>query len=41
MGGTAGIGRAFAIRLAQANVSVNVLGRNEQAGKKIVDEMKG
>ena len=41
MGGTAGIGRALALRLAQAKVSVNVLGRNEEAGKKIVDEMKG
>eukprot|EP00899_Mesostigma_viride_P024584 jgi/Mesvir1/530/Mv11391-RA.1 len=39
-GGTSGIGRAIAKRLAAAKVSVVVCGRSETAGESIVSEMK-
>jgi len=40
VGGTSGIGRGIAVRLAQANVSVVVVGRNEENGNEVVKEMK-
>eukprot|EP00899_Mesostigma_viride_P024572 jgi/Mesvir1/529/Mv11390-RA.1 len=39
-GGTSGIGRGIAKRLAQANASVIVCGRNSTAGEEIVNEMR-
>ena len=40
VGGTSGIGHAMAVRLAQANANVQIVGRNKQAGLAIVEEMK-
>lgn len=38
-GGTAGIGRAIAIKLAQQGAFVNVWGTNAERGKEVVDEI--
>lgn len=40
VGGTSGIGKGIALRLAQANASVTIIGRNEEAGNEIVSQMK-
>lgn len=40
VGGTSGIGQAMAVRLAQANANVYIVGRNKQSGQSIVEEMK-
>lgn len=40
VGGTSGIGNGIAMRLAQANANVAIVGRNKAAGLKIVEEMK-
>jgi len=40
VGGTSGIGRGIALRLAKANVSVIVVGRNAENGNEVVKEMK-
>lgn len=40
VGGTAGIGRGTALRLARANASVIIVGRNAAAGAAIVEEMR-
>jgi len=39
-GGTSGIGKGIALRLAQANVSVTILGRDKTRGDAMVEEMK-
>ncbi|HXZ79167.1 MAG TPA: SDR family oxidoreductase [Terriglobales bacterium] len=39
-GGTSGIGRATAIKLAQLGIHVVVVGRNEERGKKTVYEIR-
>ncbi|ORY89376.1 hypothetical protein BCR35DRAFT_300532 [Leucosporidium creatinivorum] len=39
-GGTQGIGAATGIRFAQAGASVFVIGRNEELGNKVVEELK-
>lgn len=39
-GGTSGIGRAAAKKLAQLGIHVLVVGRNEEHGKKTVDEIR-
>jgi len=40
VGGTSGIGRGIAMRLAQADVSVIIVGRNEDSGQEAVQEMQ-
>jgi NAD(P)-dependent dehydrogenase (short-subunit alcohol dehydrogenase family) len=40
-GGTSGIGRATADKLAQLGIHVLVVGRNAERGKKTVDEIRG
>src|SRR5579864_6629967 len=40
-GGTSGIGRATAVKLAQLGIHVLVVGRNADRGKKTVDEIRG
>ena len=40
VGGTSGIGQGIAIRLAQSHANVTIIGRNADAGAKIVSEMK-
>lgn len=40
-GGTSGIGRATANKLAQLGIHVLVVGRNAERGKKTVDEIRG
>jgi NAD(P)-dependent dehydrogenase (short-subunit alcohol dehydrogenase family) len=40
VGGTSGIGQAMAIRLAQANANVTIIGRNKKVGHEIVEQMK-
>ncbi len=40
IGATAGLGRAVALRLAQANVGVVAVGRNTQAGAEVVQELR-
>ena len=40
VGGTSGIGQGIAIRLAQSQANVTIIGRNVEAGDKIVKEMK-
>eukprot|EP01116_Phalansterium_solitarium_P016151 TRINITY_DN3685_c0_g1_i2.p2 TRINITY_DN3685_c0_g1~~TRINITY_DN3685_c0_g1_i2.p2 ORF type:complete len:166 (-),score=41.81 TRINITY_DN3685_c0_g1_i2:102-599(-) len=40
VGGTRGVGAGIAVRLAQADVSVTVVGRNRQAGEEIVSQMR-
>jgi hypothetical protein len=40
IGGTAGIGKGIALRLAESNCSVTIVGRNAEAGESIVAEMK-
>ena len=39
-GGTSGIGRATANKLAQLGIHVLVVGRNAERGKKTVDEIR-
>jgi NAD(P)-dependent dehydrogenase (short-subunit alcohol dehydrogenase family) len=39
-GGTSGIGRAAAVKLAQLGIHVVVVGRNAERGKKTVDEIR-
>mmetsp|Transcript_8882 Transcript_8882/g.11742 ORF Transcript_8882/g.11742 Transcript_8882/m.11742 type:complete len:297 (-) Transcript_8882:220-1110(-) len=39
VGGTGGIGKGIALRLARANVSVTIVGRNEARGREVVTEM--
>ena len=39
-GGTSGIGRATAIKLAQMGIRVLVVGRNAERGKKTIDEIR-
>ena len=39
-GGTSGIGRGIALRLAQSRASVTIIGRNEEEGGRIVREME-
>lgn len=39
-GATAGIGEALALRCAQGGANVTIVGRNDEAGKRIVDQMK-
>ncbi len=39
-GGTAGIGRAIAARLAEAGATVVVFGRNKERGAQVADELK-
>lgn len=41
VGGTTGIGRGIALRLARANATVTVVGRNAAAGEQLVQEMNG
>jgi short-subunit dehydrogenase len=40
-GGTSGIGRATAYKLAQLGIHVLVVGRNAERGTKTVDEIRG
>jgi len=40
VGGTAGIGRGVAVRLAKADVSVTILGRSAERGAEVVDQMQ-
>jgi NAD(P)-dependent dehydrogenase (short-subunit alcohol dehydrogenase family) len=40
IGGTSGIGRATAKKLAQLGIHVVVVGRNAERGKKTVEEMR-
>ncbi|EFC39636.1 FabG domain-containing protein [Naegleria gruberi] len=40
VGGTSGIGRALAIKLASQKINVSIMGRSEQAGKEIIEEMQ-
>jgi NAD(P)-dependent dehydrogenase (short-subunit alcohol dehydrogenase family) len=40
VGGTSGIGHGIALRLAQANANVYIVGRNQEKGLRIVDEMR-
>eukprot|EP01116_Phalansterium_solitarium_P002787 TRINITY_DN1305_c0_g4_i2.p1 TRINITY_DN1305_c0_g4~~TRINITY_DN1305_c0_g4_i2.p1 ORF type:complete len:299 (+),score=134.77 TRINITY_DN1305_c0_g4_i2:750-1646(+) len=40
VGGTSGIGTGVALRLAKANVSVTVVGRNRRAGEEVVSQMR-
>ena len=40
VGGTSGIGKGIAMRLAEARVSVTIVGRNKQAGAEVVESMK-
>jgi len=40
VGGTAGIGKGIALRLAQANVAVTIAGRNGDAAKEVLTEMQ-
>jgi NAD(P)-dependent dehydrogenase (short-subunit alcohol dehydrogenase family) len=40
VGGTSGIGHGIAVRLAKANASVTIVGRDASRGAAIVDEMK-
>lgn len=40
VGGTSGIGKGIAIRLAQSHANVTIIGRNAEMGQKIVSEMK-
>ena len=40
VGGTSGIGQGIALRLAQANMKVTVLGRDAARGAQIVQQMK-
>lgn len=40
VGGTAGIGKAIALRLAEENVSVIIAGRSEKAGSEVVEQLK-
>jgi NAD(P)-dependent dehydrogenase (short-subunit alcohol dehydrogenase family) len=40
VGGTSGIGRGIAIRLAEADISTTIVGRNEKNGQEVVEEMK-
>lgn len=39
VGGTSGIGKGIALRLARAGASVTIVGRNEEVGRQIVTEM--
>ena len=39
-GGTSGIGRATAMKLAQLGIHVVVVGRNAERGKKTVEEIR-
>ncbi|MEC7839409.1 MAG: 3-oxoacyl-ACP reductase FabG [Chlamydiota bacterium] len=39
-GGTAGIGRGIAIKMAEEGARVLIFGRNEQRGNEVVDEIK-
>ena len=40
VGGTNGIGEGMAKRLAKTNANVTILGRNEQKGKDVVEQLK-
>jgi NAD(P)-dependent dehydrogenase (short-subunit alcohol dehydrogenase family) len=40
VGGTSGIGEGIALRLAEANFSVTIVGRNAERGRAIVDAMR-
>lgn len=40
VGGTAGIGKGIAVRLAQANFTVTIVGRNAEQGSQVIEEMK-
>lgn len=40
VGATSGIGKGLAMRLAKAEFAVSVVGRNEQRGNEVVDELK-
>lgn len=40
VGGTAGIGKGIAVRLAQAKFDVTIVGRNAERGREIIEEMK-
>ncbi|EFC39023.1 FabG domain-containing protein [Naegleria gruberi] len=40
VGGTSGIGRALAIKFASQKFNVSIMGRSEEAGKEIIEEMK-
>jgi len=40
VGATAGIGKGVAVRLAQSDVSVTIIGRNEKRGQEVVKELK-
>jgi hypothetical protein len=40
VGGTSGIGKGIALRLAESRASVTIVGRNEQEGNNIVSEME-
>merc|ERR1712211_32435 len=39
VGGTRGIGRGIAMALAKAGVSVSIVGRSEDSGRKVVEAM--
>ena len=39
VGGTAGIGHGIALRLAKAGCAVTIVGRSEERGNAIIDEM--
>jgi len=40
VGGTAGIGRGIAVRLAQAKFDVTIVGRSAERGREVIEEMK-
>ncbi|EFC44979.1 FabG domain-containing protein [Naegleria gruberi] len=40
VGATSGIGKGIALKLASQNMDVSIMGRNAQAGKEIIEEMK-
>ncbi len=40
VGGTSGIGHGIALRLAEANASVTIVGRDATRGSAIVEDMK-
>ena len=40
-GGTNGIGRAIAVKLAEAGVKVAIVGRNEERAKQVLQEIEG